>query len=623
MRAHLAEYQYTRNPLPAPPEPVSLDHIPSFAEIYDPHRSTAQPGPSSSFMRKGTALVPEVDSPYIARNHYAESVETDSYGDTSSSRRDRKGKGKERERDKGKGKATYNIYRQAENGIFPGATPNQRVIPTREVLDPDINGQWTPAAGRSASPLPWGHEHFGGPEAYDTPAPRPSKAPGSPSRHVWGQELRDPVDPFAPVSAYVSAYVSGYGDGYQTATQPAPPSVPLSAMQSYVPSGVERTNGRSNNTSMWSELLNHPQQQPIVQPTQRNQQLAGLRDVLEQRPRLDNQGLGLGSASTMLGGSSDGSASSRPISIRRSTVQTDGHMSEGHESISPSRTRTSRRPSALRRSVGFAQESERATEQNHPVEAANVGSQASGIVANPRPTGTIRFTDRAERGMSYSSWGTVDAAPANSNARRTNSIAGSTISAMNLVTFDSPATFPANPSDSVSSFRPFPLQEEDNQEDIADRFRGGATPRSRNRQMSSPGPRPHDVPLLGVNPRPEHSRSQSYATHSEHENHLNAQTPRQNPATPLASLPVRQRLAPRRLPSTSSASSSVVHEHGRSHGSSFFDDDGYLTEPPASTAFGNALGLDLRQPEPPSITAPTPRQSSRSFLRSFSYDTTR
>lgn len=201
LREELAKFRYTKNPLPAPPEPVSLDRVPTLAQ-------TAVPG-SSSYLWPPTDLVNADESYY---NHLSEGEDSHFHSREPGERvRNRKGKGKARD---DRERPAYEIYRSADfvprsntmvngmtatfingnrNAIIPGAAPDQRVVPMRKTAFEDYATQMT--------------------TGIITPPDMGDNLP----------DLLDPqkyVDPYTLTGEFVSAYPDGYMAGYQAALNP-------------------------------------------------------------------------------------------------------------------------------------------------------------------------------------------------------------------------------------------------------------------------------------------------------------------------------------------------------------------------------------------------------------------
>ncbi|KAF8213255.1 hypothetical protein K438DRAFT_1803669 [Mycena galopus ATCC 62051] len=518
LRTELAKYQHKVNPLPAPPEPVPLDRFPAFAraaaeskEGYDAYFTPGRPLYD---------LFPQAEPP-----------PTD------------KGKGKQPQRDL--------FVNTTGNVIIPGATPSQRVIPTSE--DATNHAHHTASIyGQRVSEEVTNH-------AYHTPA---------------------------PASAYVDGYANGYGEGYGAANGVNGDQYPswYAQAQAYEANTINH-NHASNHASTSAYQLPpravNPQdslenaignlrlsgsgaaQAAIAQPMSRPVESAQATTPVRRRhayiapPPSHTSTVDDASISSQAG-----TSHMRPSAFRRSTVQLDGHLTNGL-GHAPSAWQLANAPPTAHQDV-----------------TVRFDIQARDRDENARMTDRRARQERTRQNrQSYSSWGTVH-------------------------TNDSPATRGSmSDLEDMPNFphmRPPPTQ-----------------PSQRNSTASSEGILGHE---LVTTPRQDSMRPLGFAAGpapAQRPAHTHSYSLPGNAVPTLEDVVSydpnsslqrtthvnnRQRTVPRRFSQLPAAS-----EFG-------------MVAPAEQTPVENALGLDLGVDAhaPPLITAPTPRVQMGGFLRSWS-----
>lgn len=585
LRIEVQRPRYRKNPLPPPPEPIPLDQLPSlFADAAAATSSgSTHVGWPTTTNNDEYSFASSRKTPSLFRQHNygvenATRAEARDNLDEPHRRRDRKGKGRER--------TPYSIYRNPTPTelsadarkmlIIPGATPNQRVFPN--VTPKQSNGDVTPsiAAGvynRSNA---------------DNSAPLRTNGHASTSRQV--DPARDYVDPFTLTAAYVSEYASGYGEGYQVAMNDPPQTSAPHTVTTRAEAHVDTSN------SIHSPLLEHGQPSQYTHwPTGSAEgsvlQWITSEDASAERPRIPHTV----SAGAVLGGSIESPNSSahsiRSRANRRSTMQSD---------ISIPRTPTSLdvRAPGPRRHLSLASE------------------------------GSLRSRNSA------SSWGTV----------LTHGGQQSLDGSLSLGLRDFPHALAASSRTSLSSsssMDPFPPDEDD--EDDNDDNDERSNRRNHNRTPNNGGyPGEYISDLLGVRPvrnnntsrEDRHARSrrshpitngptaQAEGMHYPEPIMPESHTEEVSTSAGLRSGRSGNRHRPNRGPWTASERSNYTPISAPAVAEPWLNGS-YLTDAPVSAHgdFGNALGLALNEPAAaPTITAPTPRTSTRAFLRSFSSD---
>ncbi|KAF4607298.1 hypothetical protein EYR38_001359 [Pleurotus pulmonarius] len=597
LKADLAKYQYTTNPLPKPPEPVPIDRYPAFARaaaaglrsVSDPHVPL-----SPKHQSNGTSAERNANGASTSTRPHEEYVSPDPTVRAEIAARDRESaelqqaeEARRREevaRRKQK-QPLYNTHRYPatdtessgkRSDLIPGASPNQRVIPS------------------SSTALPHGLSGWSQPVASGA-----SSSQGEPSGGA---------DAAAPAGAYVAGYARGYGYGYNYA-----PSMKTSVTHDGV--------------------LAMPYSQPLQHV------------VLEETPRV---GLGLYAPPSpnrhrdpeesllqppQTAPASTTTTSSRPHGhhrssrSRRDNTHVDGHATDS--TVTPSSA-----------SSGAHRSRRRSTRTGNSQQTPSTDSEAH--VATPA---SHTASDRE----SISSWGTV---PSNQPPGST----GSSVADLGLQWFP-PGTGVRTSASSDSSRNPyFPFAQREPRsgpESVSTSSAANtsveATPRASDRARpnitdpletlsmlletnTSLGSR-HARVIIEDRPRPsrhstlpEHSiasartdsQSQASGSSDEHRSHRRHRPRRGSTTTGILRIvdenaaPPAPALAPAPAPAPAVTSSGVV-------------DEGYLSDAPqqASQSFGNALGLDLTEEPLASnlvISAPTPIVSTRNFLRSWSYD---
>jgi len=562
----------------------------------------------------GNSVSPDADSP-------AELGASEREASEARARQLRKGK-----------KPLYNFYRyptaqdgkdinndRQRNGIIPGASPNQRVIPPRTVMNGETRmggiTMWTPYVGNNG---------------------------GLSSRLDNGMGETNPidlgpnevVDPSAPATAYVSGYTAGYGYGFQYAHNYTP-----SAGTVHQPSDPDRAQDREQalgNMGSLAAALPDNQDQGIGSLGLLGVPPPPMTELLPEQER----GLGSSSLSTAPAAppfdflanrrrrsrASDSSRAHRPAAIRRSTDSNMTDSASAGPSSGPVRRRRHRRST-----------------QNVNMEAVAVG--AAGDEESVRESITER--------NSVSSWGTI------SGSRNTHDSTGS-MSELELISFPPrPSTWTGTITDSPLMAVPGAFLSSENRVDNVDANENDVdTPRMANRtalHSTEIGPVSR---LLGIDPRqsnmqvrvtdenrPRHRRLSSYPV-----SYTQQSAPSPGPSSTQTNIAVEERplyqpfLSAQEVPTESQHRGRQHARRNRRHDISLrfsspveiapssptdiITNQGYLTEPPLPLTpnFGNALGLDLSQsPDQsgPQITAPTPMTSTRTFLRMHSYDTSR
>ncbi|KAK7064379.1 RING-type domain-containing protein [Favolaschia claudopus] len=435
--------------------------------------------------------------------------------------------------DKGKGKQPPPVdlvyINPTENFIIPGASPSQRIVPA------------VPRAERKSK-----------------------------SKHTYRTH--------APASAYVNGYATGYGEGYNAANNGLASDDPynyastsahqLPPRQEEQESSLETAIG---GLRLWNSGLGEAALAQVVVPPDSGASTVAVRDWHSQVAPPSNDATS-DNASIL---SRTGTASSiRPSALRRSTVQVDGHLSNGVSS-------SSRQPPPPLYANAPPVSHDTAVRFDAGPEAQNLHTTQEATVRRAN-----HERNRLNR-RSYSSWGTVHTAADSTGTRGSMSDLGG------LTNFPLLATIPAQPA-SVSSHQ---LSERSMtatpRQDHAPRtllgFTGApaSTAASRNQPThNQPGADNGNAPV-------------SYDPNSYHPYSYDTNMYDPNIYDPNS----RRRSAPRRVPQPST------------------DSSGRNTVDPQS--MDNALGLDLgveAASTAPLITAPTPRVQMGHFLRSWSQD---
>ncbi|KAF8882120.1 hypothetical protein BD779DRAFT_945202 [Infundibulicybe gibba] len=658
LRSELGQFTYTRNPLPPPPEPVPLDRFPSFAQA-----AASGSNDRSTIYEETLGTMALYQSNGSSMNGGSRHDLTQELAEDPGTRRDRKGKGKEREQPYSHLKPPSPPHRVGGNGsgpangnmIMPGATPNRRVVPLREVVDE--GPRWSEGVNFELNPS-WSPQN---------PDPSAGSARGTHSQ--------------APTAAYPPDYMPGY----------------------QVPSGLLGIPERERDRNLMSGLLG--MQAPADESSLSQEQDQSLvvwgppAAEVHEEPEPSHRSNTLNASTGRYPSESSldtRNAHSRPAAHRRHTEDVDGHSRSHDHSRDRDRTVRPRRSSTQRRSILPP-----VPDPNPPVN----GTQG-------RRADDDRHTTRNST-ESFSTWGTINTLPSSQN-----SAAGS-MSDLGLHTFsNAPSSFPQreNTAEDVSApslYDPFPLRERDSSDD---RDNDPRTPRVRF-MPSAPAPISTLLGVVPSRSNTQHHRTGAHDDrsahrerssrhhHSSHHQQSHQQShqqlhqqppqqshPRVDRTAPPYSQPQPSAAAPPQLQgsrytqtnhaaqepasltthagnsSSSLNSSSRATQHDRSDrthrsrrrhhthistepsarhatataaptappalpdvqfGYNTEGDSGYLTEPSSNGGgFGNALGLDLSSlslAEPrstiPHITAPTPIVSSRGFLRSWSHDT--
>ncbi|TFK67209.1 hypothetical protein BDN72DRAFT_111860 [Pluteus cervinus] len=338
---------------------------------------------------------------------------------------------------------------------------------------------------------------------------------------------------------------------------------------------------------------------------------------------------GLGSSSTVTTAHTEAtspSASRRPSSSRRrSTI--DGHVSEGHENLGSSirahRTTAHRRSSNARRERGIPENETQdiSFTQAPPMNVSASGSSAHLSLLSHGPSSSTSLVHipgaqmaEVSRDSLVSSWGTVESNPQQAT------VANSSMASLPLRNFSRPPGASATDLPDIGNLAivAFPIREAD--EAIYDR---GTTPLARpitlggRRNSRSENRMPQHQP--DATPRMNDSSNSLALVTYEPEEATDVVEPLMHPSHMP---PNDRRRPPLRLPSTSSVASSVNGRGqgvGGRRGSVLGEESVGASLDEIVGSYGNALGLDLNgSPEPPTISAPTPIFSSRSFLRSWS-----
>ncbi|KAJ8689940.1 hypothetical protein PTI98_012793 [Pleurotus ostreatus] len=596
LKADLAKYQYTTNPLPKPPEPVPIDRYPAFARAAaaglrfasDPHVPL-----SPKHQTNGSSAERNVNGASTSTRPHEEYVSPDPTVRAEIAARDRESaelqqaeEARRREevaRRKQK-QPLYNTHRYPatdtessgkRSDLIPGASPNQRVIPS------------------SSTALPQGVSGWGQPVA-------------SGSSSLLG-ESSNGLDAAAPAGAYVAGYARGYGYGYN-----------------YAPS--------MKTTVSHDGVLSMPSAQSLQHV------------VLEETPRV---GLGLYSATPnrhrepeesllqppQTAPVSTTTTSSRPHGYhrssrsRRDSTPADGHVTDS--TITPSSS-----------SSGAHRSRRRSTRTGNSQNPPSTDSEAH--VATPA---SRTASDRE----SISSWGTV---PSNQPPGSS----GSSVADLGLHWFP-PGAGVRTSASSDSSRNPYfpfaPREPPNGPESVSSTSAANtsvdATPRaSDHARPTVTDPLQTLSMLLETNTnlgsrharviiedRPRPSRHSTLPEHSTRPSIASARTDGQSQANGSSDEHRSHRRHRPRRGSTTTGILRIIDENATPSAppvapapavtSSGVVDEGYLSDAPlpANQSFGNALGLDLTEEPLASnlvISAPTPIVSTRNFLRSWSYD---
>ncbi|KAF4566390.1 hypothetical protein EYR36_011816 [Pleurotus pulmonarius] len=172
LKADLAKYQYTTNPLPKPPEPVPIDRYPAFARaaaaglrsVSDPHVPL-----SPKHQSNGTSAERNANGASTSTRPHEEYVSPDPTVRAEIAARDRESaelqqaeEARRREevaRRKQK-QPLYNTHRYPatdtessgkRSDLIPGASPNQRVIPSSSTALPHGLSGWSQPVASGAS----------------------------------------------------------------------------------------------------------------------------------------------------------------------------------------------------------------------------------------------------------------------------------------------------------------------------------------------------------------------------------------------------------------------------------------------------------------------------------------
>ena len=618
------KFKSTKNPLPAPPEPVSLDRVPTSSQ-------TAALG-SNSYQWPPPDWANSDESAF----HHSASEGEDSYFHSKEpgiTRRDRKGKGKARDN---RERPAYGIYHSSEvgqnnpmvngatttvsntnrNAIIPGATPTQRVIPMRKTAFEDLATQT--ATG------------------YMTPPELRDQRPA----------VLDPsqfVDPYTLTAGFMSGYPGGYLTGYQAGMNPSNGegnSYSIWGAGAVPSSSLNPPPGTSNHSSRkprWLPEADHTTRYPTtpyanLPPLSAPPQASRLaQNAVDEQPRPPLIRSPLSAPVSAEGSRPPWDEHPRSASLQRhptNSAISSSQRSDAHETGRPraSRQRTAEPNGNTAEAEVEPNRSAAHASQLRRRSAMSVRNPEAGPISGPGLT-----MDEWDIRNSISSWGTVDSEnppisvsdlPVHSDFSR-----GARASMSSLL-LSNPLAPPSNEATRTV-----------NEDETVDRQGNIITPRSMPRAVSS-SDSVATAPSLPTNSHAaERLRDRRVASipagpsqipFSRDDSRYVMAVSSAAGQISDAALPYRTSnqdhipFSSRQLPATTPVDDSS--ESGSSHVETMLWPDVDASDGTDGNALGlllsqppdNALGLQLNQS--PQISAPTPIFPSRAFLRSFSHD---